>query len=104
MDPMNLNLNEHILCFRVYGRVQGVFYRATCKDIAKKLNLRGYVKNLDDGSVEIGCYGTKEDVDKLIEWAKIGPKNARVERLEFVNIDSKRISYIKSFNDFVITG
>ncbi|MCX8166534.1 MAG: acylphosphatase [Candidatus Micrarchaeota archaeon] len=100
----SVNENESIVLFRVYGLVQGVFYRATCKSVAQKLGLKGYVKNLDDGSVEIGCYGPKQKVEELISWSKKGPRNARVDKIEFMELTPKMLSYIKSFGTFEITG
>lgn len=65
---------------RVYGRVQGVFFRdAACRK-ARKLSLAGYVKNLPDGSVEIVASGGSGAVEQLFAWAKRGPLLARVER------------------------
>ena len=61
----------------VKGNVQGVFFRANTKDIAIKLGLKGYVKNLPDGSVEIVAEGEK--VNELIEFCKKGTEYAKVE-------------------------
>jgi len=66
----------------VSGIVQGVFFRYFTKRTATKLGLKGWVKNLSDGRVEILAEGDKERIDKLVEWAKKGSPLARVENLE----------------------
>ncbi len=62
----------------VYGIVQGVFFRANTRDVATKLGLRGIVRNLHDGSVEIIAEGNEEDLCELISFAKKGPPSAKV--------------------------
>ena len=67
----------------VHGRVQGVFFRYTTKKIAKKLRLKGIVENMEDGSVHIIAEGSKENLIKLIEFARKGPKDAIVTEFKF---------------------
>jgi len=67
---------------RIYGRVQGVWFRAHTKDIADKLGIKGWVRNVPDGSVEAVFEGDDESVEKIIEWCHRGPPLARVERVE----------------------
>jgi len=62
----------------IYGRVQGVFYRAFARDLALKLNLKGWVKNLRDGSVEAVFEGEKKIIDQAIKECYIGPPGAGV--------------------------
>ena len=62
----------------ISGRVQGVFYRASCQDVAVKYGLNGWVKNLPDGKVEVLVQGEKDKIEKLIEWCKKGPPSAKV--------------------------
>lgn len=66
----------------VSGRVQGVFYRSNTLKRAKELGITGWVKNLEDGRVEIVAEGEEEKLKKLIEWCKIGPVMAKVRDLE----------------------
>ena len=68
----------------VYGIVQGVFFRATTRDVAVKLGLRGTVRNLRDGSVEIIAEGYKEDLNTLISFAKEGPPSAKVYDIDII--------------------
>jgi len=69
---------------RVYieGTVQGIFYRAFVKENAERHNVKGFVRNLEDGRVEVFLEGNNEDVDKMIELCKIGPKHSNIRRVE----------------------
>jgi len=66
----------------VYGMVQGVFFRANTVSVARKLGLKGWVRNRRDGSVEIVAEGEKEKLIELLEWCKRGPEGAVVERVD----------------------
>ena len=66
----------------VTGRVQGVFFRQATKVIAIKNNVTGWVRNLDDGRVEILIEGENKSVDSVIEWCNYGPANSRVDNIE----------------------
>ena len=70
-----MNARVHIV---VEGRVQGVCFRFECRHLAAQLGLRGWVKNLDDGSVEIAAEGEKDQVDRLVAWSRKGPAGAYV--------------------------
>lgn len=63
----------------IKGKVQGVFYRATAKEIADKLNITGWIKNTDEGDVEAIVSGADEQLQQFISWCKQGPNNAKVE-------------------------
>ena len=64
------------------GRVQGVYFRASTREIAQTLGLAGYAKNLASGDVEIVAEGEEAALKQLIEWARRGPPSARVESVE----------------------
>ena len=66
----------------VTGRVQGVFFRQSTKVMAIKNNAKGWVRNLDDGRVEIVAQGETQDIDNLAHWCKTGPANSRVDEFE----------------------
>lgn len=65
----------------ISGRVQGVFYRASCQEVAQSYGLKGYVKNLPTGQVEVLAQGEKEKIEKLIIWCKKGPPGASVNNV-----------------------
>ncbi len=67
---------------KIYGRVQGVFFRDTCRREAQKLNLSGLVRNELDGTVQIIAEGEETNLQELIEWCKDGPEHAEVEKVE----------------------
>ena len=62
----------------IKGKVQGVFYRATAKDVADLTGVKGWVKNLPDNNVEITATATEETLQKFINWCKIGPSRSVV--------------------------
>jgi acylphosphatase len=66
----------------ISGGVQGVFFRANTRNKARELGVRGWVKNLPDGKVEVVAEGEKEKVEELIEWCWKGPKFAEVENVQ----------------------
>jgi acylphosphatase len=67
----------------VYGRVQGVYFRYFVRNVARRLGLRGYVRNLASGdAVEIKAEGEKPQLDRLLEELKTGPPGASVKRVE----------------------
>lgn len=66
----------------VSGTVQGVFYRSNTRKKAKELGIKGWVRNLYDGRVEVTAEGEEEDLKKFIEWCKKGPELALVENIE----------------------
>jgi acylphosphatase len=66
----------------VSGRVQGVFYRATCARLARDAGLGGYVRNRPDGRVEAAFEGALDAVDAMVEWCRRGPDLARVDDIE----------------------
>lgn len=67
----------------VYGRVQGVYFRAFTLRQATELGLTGYVRNLPNGdAVEVRAEGERDKLAKLIDYLKIGPPGAKVARVE----------------------
>ncbi len=80
-------MNETGLHVFISGRVQGVGFRAFTRRNARRLGLRGWVKNLADGRVEAVFYGEKSDVEELLTRIKTGPSLAEVEDIEVEEID-----------------
>jgi acylphosphatase len=68
----------------VTGRVQGVFFRQSTRVIAIKNNVNGWVRNLDDGRVEIVAEGETQNIDNFVIWCKTGPANSRVDEFELI--------------------
>ncbi|MEX2626700.1 MAG: acylphosphatase [Ilumatobacteraceae bacterium] len=66
----------------VSGRVQGVYYRDSCRSVATGLGVRGWVRNLADGSVEVVVEGPRDAVEEMIEWCRVGPPRAEVTGVE----------------------
>lgn len=67
----------------IRGKVQGVFFRQSMKEVATRNGVRGWVRNRSDGrTVEAVLEGPRDAVLKVIEWARVGPPGARVEDVE----------------------
>jgi acylphosphatase len=66
----------------IIGSVQGVFFRAFVKENAERHNVKGFVRNLEDGRVETFLEGDTNDVDKMIELCKKGPKHSQIRKIE----------------------
>jgi acylphosphatase len=63
----------------VSGRVQGVFFRRATADQARALGIKGFARNLSDGTVEVMAEGPRRDLELLAAWAHDGPPHARVD-------------------------
>jgi len=66
----------------VHGRVQGVGYRYSAVNMAARLGITGYVKNMGSGSVLLEIEGTQSAVDEMIAWCRIGPGTGNVDELQ----------------------
>jgi len=82
----------------VSGRVQGVFFRDHTRRWASSLGLKGWVRNVYDGRVEVVAEGEKSKVEALISRLREGPKMSRVE-----NVDVSWEEYTGEFDDFRVT-
>ncbi len=67
---------------RIHGRVQGVYYRASMVEEAQRQGAAGWVRNRADGTVEALVQGAPDVVNALTEWARRGPAQARVDRVD----------------------
>lgn len=82
---------------KVRGIVQGVYFRYNTRRKAVELGLRGWVRNMPGGSVQILCEGDENQVEALIGWSRRGPEGAFVERVDVEWEESKG-----EFEDFRI--
>lgn len=82
---------------KITGRVQGVFYRLNTQEKAKELNLKGFVKNENNGTVKIIAEGEKDNLEGLINWCYQGSPKATVRE-----ITTNWEKYKGDFNSFKI--
>ena len=68
--------------FRISGKVQGVFFRASTREQALRLGLSGSARNLDDGRVEVIAAGHDEALELLATWLQEGPPSSRVDNVQ----------------------
>ena len=73
----------------IAGRVQGVWFRDSCREEARALAVRGFVRNRADGSVEAEFEGPEAAVERMIAWCRTGPPRARVDA-----VNTERIATI----------
>jgi acylphosphatase len=81
----------------IKGKVQGVFFRATAKDVADKIGVQGWVKNTEEGHVEIMASGSDEQLQQFMAWCRMGPKKAIVTDVVLNQSQEER------FGEFKIT-
>jgi len=82
---------------KIYGKVQGVFFRANTQEKAKALGVKGWVKNNSEGTVSAIFEGEDEVVDQIVEWCKHGPEVAQVDKVE-----AREEKYTGEFESFEI--
>jgi len=82
---------------RVKGKVQGVFYRATARDVAETLQLKGFVRNEPDRTVYIEAEGEPGAIEQFIQWCRQGPPRAVVGDVEVTD------GTVQSFSRFEIS-
>jgi acylphosphatase len=73
------HLRAHVI---VQGWVQGVWFRASTKEEADRIGVRGWVRNLPDGSVEAVFEGETKKVEEIIGWCHRGPSGAKVNKVD----------------------
>lgn len=80
-------INARALTARIRGRVQNVGFRAFVRDLASRMGLRGYTRNLPDGTVEVLATGDRLYLEQLLSQLKQGPRAARVDHVEHSWLD-----------------
>jgi acylphosphatase len=78
----------------ITGTVQGVFFRAFIKENAEKYDVKGFVRNLEDGRIEIFFEGDADRVNKMVELCEKGPKHAQIKNIE---IKEEKFQGFKNF-------
>jgi acylphosphatase len=73
----------------VSGRVQGVSFRASLREVALREGASGWVRNREDGAVEALLQGEEENVDAVLAWARLGPPGAHVSSVEREKLEAK---------------
>jgi len=84
------------LRLKIYGTVQGVFFRQRTMEKARELGVNGTVKNCPDGSVEVQAEAQPEIMEQFIEWCRKGPSRAQVSTLDIHE------ETVHNFDDFRI--
>jgi len=83
------------LKIKIYGDVQGVFYRDSAQREAKALSLTGFVRNEPDESVHIEAEGEEANIKEFLKWCEEGPKAVRVTKINFEFSDD--LEYYQGF-------
>lgn len=86
-----------VLHFLIQGRVQGVGFRWFVQREATELELRGWVRNTEDGDVEVVAAGEPNDLSELRSSLRRGPRGARVDRILEHHLSEKEIEGLTSF-------
>jgi acylphosphatase len=76
--------------FTISGRVQGVFFRDSTRDVAISLDLQGHAINLPDGSVEVLACGNDDAITRLEQWLQDGPPMALVDSVERIDMQCEQ--------------
>lgn len=76
------------------GTVQGIFFRSFIKENAERYDVKGFVRNLEDGRVEIFLEGNTDNVNKMIEISKKGPKHSQIRK---VQLKQEKFQEFKTF-------
>jgi len=84
---------ETVLRLEIRGAVQGVGYRWAMVGQARRLGVRGWVRNRHDGSVEAMVAGTAEAVQRMVEWAHAGPASAAVTSVQVYAGEGRFVSF-----------
>ncbi len=89
------------LNIKIYGAVQGVFFRTNAKKEAENLSIAGFVRNERDGTVYIEAEGEEKSLDEFLKWCRKGPDSAQVEKIEVETEPVKNFSeFSRDFTDY----
>lgn len=85
------------LNIKIYGLVQGIFFRASAKEQADKLSITGFARNEPDGSVCIEAEGEKRNLNEFIKWCHLGPPMSQVEKVIVTEDKLKNFSKFETY-------
>ena len=85
-------MGKEAIRLKIYGTVQGVFFRQSTREKANELNISGWVRNCEDGSVEVEAEGEETGMKVFIEWCHRGPARAIVSKVEIKTIGQQNYS------------
>jgi len=80
---------------QIFGRVQGVGFRYSARIAARNYGIKGYVRNMPDGSVYIEAEGQEKNISEFINWCREGPDSAYIE---YINIEDNGLKNFKFFD------
>lgn len=83
----------------ISGKVQGVSFRSYAKNIADRLLIRGYARNLDNGNLEIVIEGIEDNIKKMVEECKKGPSYAKIENVKIQELNHQGFSGFKVYEN-----
>jgi acylphosphatase len=78
----------------INGLVQGVFFRIFVKENAERYNVKGFIRNLEDKRIEVFLEGNTDEVNKMIELCKKGPRHSQIKD---VTIKQERFQSFRTF-------
>jgi len=88
-------MEEKSVRLTVKGKVQGVYFRASTREVATKLGISGWVKNLPSGEVQIEAEGQAANLDSFVNWCRRGPMRAEVTQVTIEDIPLKGLQDFK---------
>ena len=95
MNSVNYIWQMRTVHLTISGRVQGVFFRAEAKDNALLYNIKGWIKNTNEGDVEAIVTGQEKDIEKFITWCHRGPEKAHVTDVSVTPLEKQIFSEFK---------
>lgn len=89
-------MSKHHVNIVITGKVQGVYYRASTKQKADELGIKGFVRNEPDGSVYVEAEASQEVLKQFVSWCHRGPERAQVEHVKITE------ALLKNFVEFEV--
>jgi acylphosphatase len=74
---------------KIEGRVQGVYFRASAREVAEQLGLKGWVRNTEEGDVEAEVTGGEDNLRRFVDWCRQGPPRAVVSHVHVSKLEDQ---------------